>query len=249
MSEQPTPSSQPRKTRGPNKTKPKSLVSKLAEVQASIHGIEKTGYNDFQRYSYAEEAAIVEACRQELAERHIMIIPSIDAVQRDGDLTTIQTSYRIIDGETGQEIVTHWAGTGSDKQDKGLPKAATTSQKYLLLKLFLIPTGNNGVADDIENTKNNSADPPQPDMSAAIKRLEAVAQDAGLAGLKAEWSKPKWSAYRRWATTPAGQAAHQRTKDLAKAADKTKRAPVTDEILKPVGRDAFGYLVHSGDEE
>lgn len=248
MSELPTPSSPPRKTRGPNKPQPKSLVSKLAEVQASIHGVEKTGYNDFQKYSYAEEAAIVEACRQELAERHIMIIPSIDAVQRDGDLTTIQTSYRIIDGETGQEIVTHWAGTGSDKQDKGLPKAATTSQKYLLLKLFLIPTGNNGVADDVENTAHNSPDP-QPDMSAAIKRLEAVAQDAGLAGLKAEWSKPKWSAYRTWATeTPEGQAAHQRTKDLAKAADKKKTTPVTDEMLKTVGRDAFG-IVYDGDEE
>ena len=248
MSEQPTPFSQPRKTRGPNKTKPKSLVSKLAEVMASIHGVEKTGYNDFQKYSYAEEAAIVEACRQELAKRHIMIIPSIDDVQRDGDLTTIKTRYRIIDGETGQEEVTQWAGTGSDKQDKGLPKAATTSQKYLLLKLFLIPTGNNGVADDVEHNAHNHPDP-QADMASTLKKMESIAQTAGLEGLQREWQKKKHEAYKRWCQqTPAGQAAHKRTKELAKARDADKKAPVTEDALTTVGRDAFGYLVHSGDE-
>lgn len=128
-----------------------SLVTKLTEVQASISGVDKTGFNDFQQYTYAEESAIVSACRDELAKRHVMIIPSIDSVVHDGSLTTIQTSYRICDGDSGEEIITKWAGTGSDKGDKGLYKATTGSQKYLLLKLFLIPTGDQGVADDPEH--------------------------------------------------------------------------------------------------
>ena len=134
-----------------NGTKKTSLVTKLTEVLASISGVVKTGYNDFQKYSYAEEAAIMSACRDELAKRHIMIIPSIERVTHDGTLTTIETSYTFCDGETGEQFVTKWAGTGSDKGDKGLYKAITGSQKYLLLKTFLIPTGENGVADDPEH--------------------------------------------------------------------------------------------------
>jgi hypothetical protein len=150
----PTPTPAPtlkRARNGKTQPKPKSLATKLTEVQASISGVVKTGYNDFQKYSYAEEAAIVSACRDELAKRSIMIIPSIERVAHEGTLTTIETSYTFVDGETGEQFTTKWAGTGSDKQDKGLYKAITGSQKYLLLKTFLIPTGENGVADDPEH--------------------------------------------------------------------------------------------------
>ena len=129
----------------------KSLITKLTEVQASISGVAKTGFNDFHSYSYAEEAAIVAACRDELAKRGVMIIPSIQTVKQEGTLTTIETSYTFCDGTTGEQFVTTWAGTGSDKGDKGLYKAITGSQKYVLMKTFLIPTGENGVADDPEH--------------------------------------------------------------------------------------------------
>lgn len=174
------PSQKPRKPKTKSRV---SLVSKLAEVQASISGVAKTGYNDYQKYSYAEEAAIVEACRQQLAARHIMIIPSIDSVLRDGDLTTIHTSYRIIDGESGEEILTHWAGTGSDKQDKGLPKAATTSQKYLLLKLFLIPTGSQGVADDVEHPAHESTSRDDEVYQGYLSRCNLAAQTGNVEAL------------------------------------------------------------------
>ena len=156
MTEETTPA--PVKARNGKRTPKKSLVSKLCEVQSSISEIAKTGYNDFQKYSYAEEAAIVSACRDELAARQIMLIPSIENVIHEGTLTTIETSYTFVDGETGEQFTTKWAGTGSDKQDKGLFKAITGSQKYLLLKTFLIPTGENGVADDPEHPARQVVD-------------------------------------------------------------------------------------------
>ena len=128
-----------------------SLVSKLADVQAAIGVIAKTGRNTFQNYSYAEEAAIVEAVRGELAKRSIMVLPSIVGVTREDTLTTIQTRYTITDGDSGESLTCEWAGTGSDKQDKGLYKAITGSLKYFLLKTFLMPTGDNGIADDPEH--------------------------------------------------------------------------------------------------
>jgi len=142
----------------PNATDPKkstkkparralSLVSKLAEVQASIHSIQKSGYNQFQKYSYAEEAAIVSACRVELARRHIMILPAIQQVNREDTLTTIFTEYTIIDGESDERLRFIWAGTGADKGDKGLYKAITGSQKYFLMKMFMMPTGDDAEKD------------------------------------------------------------------------------------------------------
>ena len=250
MSEQPTPFSQPRKTRGPNKPKTKSLVSKLAEVTLALDTVVKTGFNKFQNYSYVEESQVLQVLRREIAERQIMIFSSVDEVVRDGALTAIKTTYRIVDGESGEEQVMRWAGNGQSSSPGpfALYGAMTGSTKYFLMKLFLLPTGDEGVADDVEHNAHNSPDP-QPDMASTLKRMESIAQVEGMAGLQAEWKKPKHNAYKRWCQdTPAGQAAHKRTKELAKARDADKKAPVTEDALTTVGRDAFGYLVHSGDE-
>jgi hypothetical protein len=251
-SKQPQPQPQPRKTRGANKpkAKTKSLVSKLAEVTLALDTVVKTGFNKFQNYSYVEESQVLQVLRREIAERQIMIFSSVDEVVRDGALTAIKTTYRIVDGESGEEQVMRWAGNGQSSSPGpfALYGAMTGSTKYFLMKLFLLPTGDEGVADDVEHNAHNSPDP-QPDMASTLKRMESIAQVEGVAGLQAEWKKPKHHAYKRWCQdTPEGQAAHKRTKDLAKAADKTKRAPVTDDMLQTVGRDAFG-ITYDGDEE
>ena len=157
----------------------------------------KTGYNDFQKYSYAEEAAIVSACRDELAKRQIMIIPSIERVTQDETLTTIETSYTFFDGETGESIVTKWAGTGSDKQDKGLYKAITGSQKYVLLKTFLIPTGTNGVADDPEHPAREVRDegPRQPPPVATGTTVAGKLYVSGYQAVTGETANKPWTRY------------------------------------------------------
>jgi hypothetical protein len=152
-----------------------SLISKLAEVQASISNVAKDGYNEFHKYKYAEEAAIVKACRWELATRHIMIVPSVESVDRTGTLTTITTSYTIYDGESGETITSRWAGTGDDKGDKGLYKANTGSLKTYLCKLLLLPTGDDAEQDSpVSNVK---VDPHLEDAYGAwLKALTLIAE-------------------------------------------------------------------------
>lgn len=123
-----------------------SLVAKLAEVMAAVSRVPKRGRNDFHKYDYATEADIAEAVRLELAKRGIMIIPSCDGVERDGDLTVTRHTYRITDGD--ETLACSWAGFGQDKGDKGLYKAFTGAEKYFLLKLFLMPTGDDPERDD-----------------------------------------------------------------------------------------------------
>jgi hypothetical protein len=124
------------------------LYAKLAEVMALVGRIEKRGYNDFHKYNYATESDIVEAVRMGLAERSVMIIPSVREVRHEGTLTTALMVFTLVDGGTGECAHHDWAGTGDDKGDKGLYKAMTGALKYFLLKTFLMPTGDDPEADE-----------------------------------------------------------------------------------------------------
>lgn len=128
--------------------KPLVLYSKLAEVMGLAGRIEKRGENTFHHYKYAMESDIVEAVRLALAERHVMLIPAVRQVVREGTLTTALMAFTFTDGETGETATHEWAGTGDDKGDKGLYKAMTGALKYFLLKTFLMPTGDDPEADE-----------------------------------------------------------------------------------------------------
>tara|TARA_R110000824_G_scaffold49264_3_gene138293 strand:+ start:1016 stop:1741 length:726 start_codon:yes stop_codon:yes gene_type:complete len=222
--------------KAPRAPKPsKSLVSKLAEVQASIRNVTKDGYNEFHKYKYAEEAAIVKACRWELAQRHIMVIPSIESVDRTGTLTTITTSFTLYDGESGETITSHWAGTGDDKGDKGLYKALTGSLKTYLTKLLLLPTG-----DDAEQESPVSVSPEFEDgCTAFVDRIVEAGQTGGREASAAA-HKLGTKEERQWLLTD------KPSLDRIIQANKTTpvtpldHPPVTNPDLVALGEEMFG---------
>lgn len=136
--------------------KPKSLITKLCEVGASLTYIQKRGNNTFHVYKYATEADIVSAIRLELYTRHVFLIPDVIETKREiierktvkegkekitqTALTDMNIKWTWLDGDTGEILVSHMPGCGEDSGDKGTYKAITGSEKYLLLKTFLIPT-------------------------------------------------------------------------------------------------------------
>lgn len=131
-----------------------SLVKKLAEVMAAVDRVAKRGRNDFHRYDYATEADIAAAIRQELASRSVLLVPAITGESRvpvgeKGEvLTTLDMEFTFYDGDSQEQITRPWKGYGTDKGDKGGYKAMTGGEKYLLLKTFLIPTGDDPEQDD-----------------------------------------------------------------------------------------------------
>ena len=143
---------------------PLNLTQKLCQVMATVDRIPKTGRNDYHGYSYAEEAVIVEAIRKELASRNVMLYPSLQqtgAITVEGGITTVMMTYTFVDGDSGETMESAWAGQGQDSGDKGLYKAYTGSNKYYLMKTFLLPTGDEQGADDPENPAFAKA-PPAP---------------------------------------------------------------------------------------
>jgi hypothetical protein len=140
----------------PEQTAEATLFGKIATVMGEVGRVAKDGYNDFHKYDYVTEAALVEAVRQKLAEKNVALIPSLSSTDerpyttekgKQSVVTTANVAFTFVDGDTGAMFRAEWAGQGDDPADKGLYKAYTGALKYFLMKTFLIPTGNDPEAD------------------------------------------------------------------------------------------------------
>lgn len=137
----------------------KNLTQKLCEVGKTITWMKKRGKvkGETFGYNYATEADLVLAIRMELLNRNIFLYPLTVSSSRSvvpgksftkGDTTTNTVKYltdtvmqwKWVDGDTGEEQVCSMPGCGEDSGDKGTSKSITMSEKYFLLKSFLIPT-------------------------------------------------------------------------------------------------------------
>lgn len=135
----------------------RSLVRKMAEVMGEVDRVRKNGRNAFHNYDYATEADIVQAVREGLAKRAVMMFPSITKtewtqVQRAKGgterLCTLTVAFTFVDGDSGEERTIEVLGEGQDAGDKATYKGFTGAVKYALLKTFLIPTGDDPEADE-----------------------------------------------------------------------------------------------------
>jgi len=173
----------------------RSLVRKLCEVMDAIGWVAKTGYNEFHKYHYAQEADLVNAIRGELAKRHIFIFSSVTKTVRSPlevetmkwdesvkmkvptirktQLTEIEMDWTFVDGESGEERTVRFDGVGEDNVDKGLYKAMTGCEKYLLMKSFLVPTGDDPEKDSSEDAKNAKEEGVHAAKAVAESQLEA----------------------------------------------------------------------------
>jgi hypothetical protein len=140
-------------------TTTKSLASKLSAISAEIGRVPKNGYNAFHKYNYVMEADLVDHIRPLLAKHNVFIVPRVGqysthegafqyAHENDEDLTSITYEYDIIDGDSGEKLTTSAVGYGSDKGDKGAYKASTGAFKYMLMRLFMVATGDDPEGDE-----------------------------------------------------------------------------------------------------
>lgn len=152
---------------------PKNLISKLSEILGTVERIEKKGRNTFHNYQYVMEADLVEAVRQKLSAANIFVTASaqrtevLDVNRTNGKTgeTTIVTvpllfvEYTFHDGDS-QETLNVW-GVGEIDQDggKGIYKAQTGAMKYMLMKNFLIATGDDPEQDNRKKPDQKAAEP------------------------------------------------------------------------------------------
>jgi len=92
-------------------------------------------------YRAISEEKVTGTIRESLVKNGLVILPVIQEHKREGTLSTVDTTYKIVDIDTGEHELIVSSGSGVDSQDKGVGKAMTYSYKYLLLRTFAIPTG------------------------------------------------------------------------------------------------------------
>jgi len=132
------------------------IATALHNVMAKVGYVQKGGTNSFHGYKYVSEADLLEKLRPALIEEGLILIPSVDMVRPmdEHGNTVVDIKYEIVhkDGDIWPHPV-RIAGCGNDRSkngtvgDKGIYKAMTGANKYLLFKLFQIETGDDPERD------------------------------------------------------------------------------------------------------
>lgn len=143
------------------------IAKALHEIMGKVSYVQKTGTNDFHKYKYAGEADLLAVLRPAMVDAGLMLLPSVQSlspVDEHGNVS-VMIDYTLVhkDGEVWPEKITA-AGMGNDRAkngtvgDKGVYKAITGANKYVLFKLFQIETGNDPEATSEYDT--SSDEPP-----------------------------------------------------------------------------------------
>lgn len=121
----------------------KNLHQKISAVMQDVQYLTKDDHIKFNKTNYRaiSEEKVTSTVRESLIKNGLVILPVVQDHSREGTLSTVDTTYKIVDVDTGDHELIVSSGTGVDTQDKGVGKAMTYSYKYLLLRTFAIPTG------------------------------------------------------------------------------------------------------------
>lgn len=120
-----------------------NLWKKIHAVMKDVEYLQKDDQIEFgkTKYKAISEEKVTSTVRESLIKHGLVIIPIEQQHFKDDVLTTVNTKYKIVDIDTGENEIIVSSGTGVDTQDKGVGKAMTYSYKYMLLRTFAIPTG------------------------------------------------------------------------------------------------------------
>ena len=130
-----------------------NIFEKINAVMKEIEYLTKDDKVEFgnTKYKAISEEKVTTTVRNELVKQGIVILPvqqqseNKELIRTDKSvnmLTSVHVKYRIQNIEDVNDYIeVESNGTGVDTQDKGVGKAMTYAYKYMLLRTFAIPTG------------------------------------------------------------------------------------------------------------
>lgn len=178
-----------------------NIYKKINKVMQDVEYLtkdDKVSTGNGNGYKAITEEKVTATVRQSLIKNGVVIIPIRQEHTREDEkvidrygsekinrLTTVNTTYRIQNIEDKDDYIEAVSsGTGVDTQDKGIGKAMTYAYKYLLLRTFAIPTGEDPdkISSDLYTQQfgdGNEKISPQ-----NVKVLQAVIKNMGEEGKK-----------------------------------------------------------------
>lgn len=151
------------------------LYTKILNVVSKMEAVEKSGYNQHQKYAYSTEEDLVNSIRKLLLDNKLLILTSSETQEvrtlnkpdknstsgtKETLVTVVNTKHKFIDVETGEFEEVTSTGTGWDDTDKGSFKAITGAMKYFISKNFLVPGKDDAEDDGLPKEPRQAAAPP-----------------------------------------------------------------------------------------
>ena len=160
-----------------------NLHEKILSIMNDVQYLAKDDSVDFGKthYKALSEEKVTSVMRKELEKHKIVVYPIAQSWQRDGQISHVDVVYRMVNVEDPEDYIEVVScGDGADTQDKGAGKAMTYAYKYMWLRTFGIPTG-----EDPDKISSEELDAKQSTESALISEKEcsnliAVCKSKGL---------------------------------------------------------------------
>ena len=183
-----------------------NIYQKINKVMQNIEYLTKDDKVEFgnTKYKAISEEKVTTAVRKELVTQGIVILPVMQestvtelirtdkSVNQRADVHTRYRIQNIEDKEDYTEVESN--GSGVDTQDKAVGKAMTYAYKYMLLRTFAIPTGedpdkissaetDSKIAKEVENEENKRINSTQVQALYDLIKNNAVENDHVMAVL------------------------------------------------------------------
>ena len=121
-----------------------NIYEKISAIMENVQYLAKDDKVSFGSTNYralSEEKA-TSIMRAELLKYKLVVFPVAQSSTRSGSITHVDVTYRMVNVENPDEYIEIAScGDGADTQDKGSGKAMTYAFKYMWLRTFALPTG------------------------------------------------------------------------------------------------------------
>lgn len=121
-----------------------NIYEKILAIMQDIQYLAKDDHVKFGSTDYKalSEEKVTSVMRDELIKFQLVVFPIAQESNRSGNITHVDTKYRMVNVEKPDEFIEIVScGDGADSQDKGSGKAMTYAFKYMWLRVFALPTG------------------------------------------------------------------------------------------------------------
>ena len=206
----------------------KNIATAMSEIANNINFVEKTGMNNFQNYSYMSELDLLMAVRPIMMDYGVIVYPSnIQMVSGANDLRTEAiVTYRFVHSASGEYIDVNVISAGADKGDKGAFKLMTGAMKYALRQAFMIATGDDPEAYDVDSGRRTSE---ETTVEHPMNKVVAAAKKRGFDLLNDEPFKSAWKELgfdlRNMSTSAKDMKFTVAVKNLVKSLDANDKEP------------------------
>jgi hypothetical protein len=205
------------------------IAQALHQVMSDVGYIQRTGKNQHFGYRYAGEADLLEKLRPAMLRAGLLLIPSVSHVSPTDEHgnTHVRVDYTLAhkDGDVWPDKICA-AGCGGDKNkngvgDKGVYKAITGANKYLLFKLFQIETGDDPEREEAGDYRSGNE---ASSIAYSVMAREVIAAATDDAVLLKWWNSEDQKAARRFAQLDAAEVNDLKNEVIAKVDVLKKKA-------------------------